>query len=559
MPPNAAYAWVSARARNALRRRALVTIAASVAFVIALIGLVLIPHEATRAARTITTTSAVARADTAPVRASLDAATRAIASIDSGLAAARQRNAAATPPPPPPDTIPPELRAESDSLTAELTTLQNAMARAAESPLPPAFRQLAESTVLRNDPRVRSELDSLDQVDKLRAPFSALGAGDPIYVSLTAEVNQLGRAIRDAAATKQSELRARIAPLKPAPPPPPPIVERVDTTHFVAQRLAAQREYDEAARVLDSMRVVNARVDVASAHARDLANVGAPPIAMLAAALVIALAAGFAVSFIGEVRHPRLAHVREGEAVSGVRVLAVIEHTPIVERSRRSTDVEAPPLVDIVSETYRTLYLHLAATGASVPVVTVTGHIPAVVATVATNLAAVAAYEARATLLVDADPASNAVASVLRIPSDPGLYGILTGRNDWPRAVVSATIGRDRPLDVLPSGTGRIGAASPDAVRTVREALGRLERRYDFIVIAAPTSYVQLATNTIIPAPDVVVCARVGETRLDDLRAEVKSLRGIGRLVHGIVLWDEETPRLGARPRETPRPTQDAA
>ena len=163
-------------------------------------------------------------------------------------------------------------------------------------------------------------------------------------------------------------------------------------------------------------------------------------------------------------------------------------------------------------------------------------------------------------------PASNAVASVLRIPSDPGLYGILTGRNDWPRAVVSATIGRDRPLDVLPSGTGRIGAASPDAVRTVREALGRLERRYDFIVIAAPTSYVQLASSAKESmellasfAPDVVVCARVGETRFDDLRAEVKSLRGIGRLVHGIVLWDEETPRLGARPRETPRPTQDAA
>jgi len=279
---------------------------------------------------------------------------------------------------------------------------------------------------------------------------------------------------------------------------------------------------------------------------------------MLAAALVIALAIGFAVSFIGEIRHPRLAHVREGEAVSGTRVLAVVERTPIVERSRRSTDVEAPPLVDIVSETYRTLYLHLAATGASVPVVTVTGHIPAVVATVATNLAAVAAYEARATLLVDADPASNAVASVLRVPSDPGLYGILTGRNDWPRAVVQATIGRDRPLDVLPAGTGRIGAASPDAVRTVREALGRLERRYDFIVIAAPTSYVQLATNTIIPAPDVVVCARVGETRLDDLRAEVKSLRGIGRVVHGIVLWDEETPRLTARPREAQR-AQDAA
>ena len=560
MPPEAAYAWVSARARNAIRRRALVTIVAAVAFVVALIGLVLIPHEATRAARTLTTTVAVARADTSPVRASLDAAARAMASIDSGLADARRRNAsAAAPPPAPVDTVPPEMRAERDSLNRELATLSQAMARAAESPLPPAFRQLAESTALRGDPRVRVWLDSLDQVDRLRAPFSALGAGDPIYVSLTAKVNELGRAIRDAAATKQSELRARIAPLAPPPPPPTPVVERVDTTHFVTQRAAAQREYDDAAHVLDSMRVVNARADAATSRARDLANVGAPPIAMLAAALVIALAFGFAVSFIGELRHPRLAHVREGEAVSGTRVLAVVERTPIVERSRRSTDVEAPPLVDIVSETYRTLYLHLAATGASVPVVTVTGHIPAVVATVATNLAAVAAYEARSTLLVDADPASNAIASVLRIPSDPGLYGILTGRNDWPRAVVSVTIGRDRPLDVLPAGTGRIGAALPDAVRTVREALGRLERRYDFIVIAAPTSYVQLPTNTIIPAPDVVVCARVGETRLDELRAEVKSLRGIGRVVHGIVLWDEETPRLGARARETNRPTQDAA
>jgi Mrp family chromosome partitioning ATPase len=559
MPANAAYAWLSARARNAVRRRALVTIAAAIAFVASLIGLVLIPREASRAARTLTTTSTQARADTTLVRASFDAAARAIHDLDSALASARRQNVLATPPPPPPDTISPELRAVRDSLNALIASLGAAMSHAAETPLPPAFRDLAQTPALRDDPHVRMLLDSLDQVDKLRAPFGALGAGDPIYVALTARVNEIGRSLRDAAAAKRSELRARVAPLLPPPPPPAPTVQHVDTMHIVAQRVGAQREYATAGRVLDSMRIVNARADSATSRARDLANVGAPPIAMLGAALVIALAVGFAVAFVGELRHPRLAHIREGEAVSGTRVLAVIERTNVVERSRRQADVEAPPLVDIISESYRTLYLHLAATGASVPVVTVTGHIPAVVATVATNLAAVAAYEARSTLLVDADPASNAVAAVLRIPSEPGLQGVLTGHEDWPRAVVTTTIGRDRPLDVLPGGTGRIGNASPDAVRTVREALGRLERRYDFIVIAAPTSYVQLASNTIIPAPDVVICARVGETRLDDLRAEVKSLRGIGRVVHGIVLWDEEAPRIAPRARESQRTSADAA
>jgi hypothetical protein len=42
----------------------------------------------------------------------------------------------------------------------------------------------------------------------------------------------------------------------------------------------------------------------------------------------------------------------------------------------------------------------------------------------------------------------------------------------------------------------------------------------------------------------VVVCARVGVTEIAELRAAVKSLRGAGKLVHGIVLWDDEAPRM---------------
>lgn len=542
MAANPSYLWLAARARNAMRRRALVSIVTGLAFVTALIGLVLIPREATRVARSMTT-AIEPRADTTRAAQARTRAQAALRATDSSLVTAR-RISRATPTLAPVDTLPPELKAERDSLSALLVSLSTAMARASESPLPPAFRSLAESPSLRADPRVRVWLDSLDQVDKLRAPFGALGAGDPIYVALTARVNELGRSIRDAAAEKRSELRARIAPLLP-PPPPPTSSVHVDTMRLTLAFAKQQSDLENATHQLDSMRALNARINAASTRARDLANVGAPPIAMLGAALVIALAVGFGVAFGSEVQHPRVAHLREGEAVSGVRVLAVIRPSNVVERARRQADIEAPPLIDIISESYRTLYLHLAATGASIPVVTITGDIPAVVATVAANLGAVAAYEARSTLLIDADPASNAVASVLRIRSDPGLMGVLSGKSTLLDSVVTTTIGRDRPLDVLPSGQGRLANAPSEVVREVRETLARMERRYDFIVISAPTSYVQLATNTIIPAPDVVVCARVGYTRLAELRAELKSLRGVGRTVHGIVLWEEETPRLG--------------
>lgn len=547
MPPgNPTYVWIAARARNALKRRALVSTVSGAAFVCALIGLVLIPRETTRLVQIASQRLSEKSADTAGAADALALARASIRQADSALAAARRVVALQQQPSAvPPDTLSPVLRAERDSLTAMLTSLSAAMARAADSPLPPAFKSLGESPALARDQRVRVWLDSLDRVDELRAPFGALGAGDPIYVALTARVNELGRSIRDVASERRSELRARIAPLA-APPAPIPTLQttHVDTAGFVGARASATQEFALARRRLDSLRRGNARIDTAATQAREVANVGAPPIAMLGAALVIALAVGFAAVFIGEVRHPRVAHMREGEAVAKVRVLSVIQSTTVVERARRQSDVEAPPLIDIISESYRTLYLHLAATEASVPIVTVTGDIPAVVATVAANLAAVAAYEARSTLLVDGDPSTSAIAAVLRIEPDPGLHGVLSERVDLSAAIVSTTIGRDRPLDVLPSGHGRIGTATPDAVRKLHDALARMERRYDFVVIAAPSSYAQLATNTIIPAPDVILCAQVGVTEIADLRAAVKSLRGGGKLVRGIVLWDDEAPRV---------------
>ena len=64
------------------------------------------------------------------------------------------------------------------------------------------------------------------------------------------------------------------------------------------------------------MQAVNERIDLETSRARDLANVGAPPLAMLAAALVLALTLGFGASLFIELKRPTIADSREAEQVT---------------------------------------------------------------------------------------------------------------------------------------------------------------------------------------------------------------------------------------------------
>ena len=249
-----------------------------------------------------------------------------------------------------------------------------------------------------------------------------------------------------------------------------------------------------------------------------------------------------------ELTRPTIADAREAEQVSGVRVLSVIEPTEFVaERSRRLADETAPPLIDVNSESYRKLYLHLAATEASVPVVTVAGDDGAIVATVASNIAAAAAYEARSTLLVDVDPVSSMIAGIFRIPSNPGLAGMMSGRSEWSNSIRQTTIGRDRALDILPSGTKRQATVDVAMVEAIRGDFARMEKRYDLIVIAAPTGYVQRGRASIIPGPDVILCARIAHTRIARIKEEVESLRALDLRIHGLVLWNDDMPVIEAQ------------
>src|SRR5581483_8593926 len=141
-----------------------------------------------------------------------------------------------------------------------------------------------------------------------------------------------------------------------------------------------------------------------------------------------------------------------------------------------------PPLIDPVSEPYRPLYGQLADRSFNLPLVAVVGDEPVVTATVAANLAATAARQARSTMLVDLDFDRQSMAEVARVRPLVSLADVLTGRAEWSEAIASVVVGRGRAMDVLVSG--RLGgSAIPDSASgELTRILIHLTRRYECVV-----------------------------------------------------------------------------
>jgi Mrp family chromosome partitioning ATPase len=538
-------AWMRSRGRNLFRRPFFTGAVSTLAFVAALMVLVLVPRSADRRARLLAPRPGE-RPDTAVL--ATEVRRRATASADADSAAIRARRAAlaALAQPVAVDTIPAELAAQRDSLGRTLASLDALVTRAENAPLPSSYRALAAHPAITGDPEVRSLLDSLASLERQREALAGAGGVNPAFVGLTTEAVTVGRAIQTIAERRRDAVRDRIAALEREASPPPPVPVVVDTVRPLQASVAAAERLADARRSLDSARRVLAELDRRAARARELANVGAPPVARLAAALVIGLAVGFGATLVGELRRPRVADPREVERVAGARALTVVrdaERHP--SRSRRRTDRELPPLLDPGADHYRLLWLALNTTEAPLSFVTVTGDEPALAAVVAVNLAAAAALDARSALVVDTDPAACGTASLLRRAAAPGYAEVLAGAAEWSEVIGAAPVGRDQHIDVVSSGRAASLPALDEALAArVRLDLARLARRYDVVVLLAPLAAAKDASRSVLPAPDLVVAARAGHTGVHDLRVDANALRRAGTRLRGVALWATDAPIL---------------
>jgi Mrp family chromosome partitioning ATPase len=334
-------------------------------------------------------------------------------------------------------------------------------------------------------------------------------------------------------------------PAPPAPVLPAALANRPlpDTMARIAVRDAARAAAGGVAARLARERAELVQLDAREARARELANVGASPSAMLAAALVFGAVLGFGIALFDEVRRPRIGDAYEAERATGVRVLGVIDPLPLSpERGRRASDRNGPPYIDPGADGHQLIYLTIATAGSSTVMATITGDNQSIAAIVAVNFAAIAADEARATLLVDTDTASASVTAALRLRTSGGVSNLVSGASQWPDVTRTARLGRDRTIDVVASGEGPV---STEAIAEVlRRDTARLARRYDAIVVVSSCEQVMAGLPAALPVPDVIFCARTGRTSLADLKKAIADIREAGGHPRGIVLWSAPDPEL---------------
>ncbi len=547
-------AWIAARAKNALRRPLFISTVTVLTFIVSLMALIVVPRQARKAAVAMRP-AAASRPDTESTVAALRQAQGEVATAETTLARTRrdlEQLVAATAAVAATDTalgggqLSAGVRSKRDSLAEQVALLGRLISRSQNAPLLGSYRALAQAGPMQGDVRVKAQLDSLVEIERERDSYSAVGGVDPVFVALTARANELGRNIESLADARRTALKNDLAALAP----PPPVMPAEIASRPLPDTGARKRDRDAA---LDASNGVTSRLvreraelvalDAREERARELASIDASPSAMLAAALVFGAMLGFGVVLLDEVRHPRVADSYEVERMTGVRVLGEIRRLPpSPDRGRRTAERAAPTFIDPGADGHQLVYLTIATTGTNTVMLTVTGDMPAVSAIVAINFAAIASDEARDTLLVDTDGTASTVAAALRIRPSAGMSGLAGGQGEWSQVIRTANLGRDRTIDVVPSGQGVLAAEQLTAI--LRRDVETLSRRYDAIVVVSALDQAVAGVSAALPVPDVLYCVRAGQTPIAELKQHIEEIQTTGAQVRGVVFWNAPDPQL---------------
>lgn len=554
-------AWMTARARNAAKRGGLVASIGLLAVTVTLLLLVLLPREVNRSVRA-RVDALPAQLDTMPLLANLTGATDRLRNAEASLQALRvayvDRVASATANPAGPAAAA-QVTATGPEQSDARRDLMLRVARARSAPLVENFRAVGDAEFLRSDAPVRVLLDSLNEVNRDREAYAALGGPDARYAAMTARLMTFGQRLVLIAEQRlaSNQGRVAVAPVISADSskavPIDSLTPRIDTT-MLAQGVpfAADSTVDREARdVLDSAKVklqaaeqtlkAARETNVTTTRERERAEAGAParvpPVAMLVAALVLGLAVGYGVAFYREVKHPRIADAAEAERVTDTRVIV---HTGPSQsarnmRNRRESDDAVPPVVDTASESYQLLHVTLTGFGDTSREVQVVSHDAAIGATVGVNLAVAAARDSRSTLLVDTSAPYSMVARMLhgakpRSRRDTGVAGLAGTSAALRTQVARVRVGRDLFIDSVSQNA----AASPDE-------LLELAHEHDFtVVVRAETP--DGSSGDTAAATDVILCVRVGVTSLAWIASKAAEAREHNQRLRAVLLWSTHAP-----------------
>lgn len=525
-PPAASRSeWLGARAALAGQRSGRLAIGAIATFIVVVVVLFFVPVKSETQRKTAIP---AVRTDTAVLLLRADSAHRAAAHADSQYTATVLASEYLGGEP---TGLTPLQRSKRDSLQLLAGELDALLARATNAPISESYRALAAAAALHGDTRSARLTDSLTALEGRRSALAPTGGTDAPYSDLTTKVNEVGIAIRDAGVRRRASLARSISEVDATTAG---AVAPIDTT---APRVARDNARAAAATIdsaLAAARRGNAAAEQSAAVEAVQASRHVPPVAMLFAAMVLAMIAGFSLNLSAEIRNPSLAAPREAERIARAPILAV------------ARDSDRVPRIGGI-DPFRMLYLGLTATGTRTRTVAVTGDNRAVVATVAGRLALAAAADARATLVVDVDAEGSSVAGYYGERPEPGFSDALVGVRLWRE--VTRPIGASDGLSIDVTPGGAIRSEQPDVAtkESARSEFARFRSEYDFCVMVAPSAASLVLACSLVEKPVTVLCAEIGRTALERLESDAAHVRDSGAQLHGLAIWDAELPELPQR------------
>jgi hypothetical protein len=549
--------WFAARARNATHRGPMIASIGAVAVLLTVLVLVLVPREVDRAIRAQADALPPPR-DTVALLGLIEQRRAAYEQAEERLRTARRADSVIV-------SILARAAASADSADgdgsrpapggatgmvvrrdvprdAESADLQQRLTRARAAPLLESYRELAQAAPMRADPRVRAILDSLEQVDREREAYAALGGPDARYAALSAQMTALGQRLIRVAEANLARATAPDSPSAAAADRELPVAlsmprrNQEELQALAAAAAAAQREVGRSEQAVEEARQWNAEVEARRTAILSRANLRIPQLALVMAALVLGVVVGFAGAMGIELKTPRVADAAEAERVSDVRVIVDpgASSQGGAARRRRRADRSLPPSLDGTGEAYHLLHFTLTGVWDVARRVRINADSPLLAASAAANLAAAAAREARAVLLVDLDLRSRMLAELLQVTDRRGVTEVLSGEAEVLEVLRDFAVGRDVYMAVI-CGGHRGARGTTERRMIVQEDLDRLSARHDLTVVIGEER--SATGDALLPAKDVILCVRAGVTPIAWLAEAAETIRAGGDRLRAVLLW----------------------
>jgi len=146
--------------------------------------------------------------------------------------------------------------------------------------------------------------------------------------------------------------------------------------------------------------------------------------------------------------------------------------------------------------------------------------------TTAINLSSLLAAAEKKTLLLDIDPQSNSSSGLSISNHNPSVYEILVGNENIKNVIIESYMPF---LDLLPSNINLVGAEIemvdiPHRETILKNALGEIYNRYEYIIIDCPPSLGLLTLNALTASTSVLI----------PVQCEYFALEGLGQLLNTI-------------------------